>query len=514
MKKTFVLFIFFTTLFCNAQAAVTLDAYLEAALPSGEFFLPAPPEVGSLIWRDDTTKYFQYKRAARHFDEEKQEYWDSVWAIMNEQYYFALYRLAADSVMNAPFITDVNWTKNPTTKKYIVTYTRNTTDFPQMNTLQQLCEAMKEKNTSGLWRTRTRPYKYFGEWYKGNKYDVDLTDATSYPSGHGYFAGLFGMCMMYIDPANALKIKKMMGEWMECRLVLGAHWNTDLSAGWQLGAIAFSIAMNYDQFRNQVEAAKTELEAYRAAHPQPAPALTIGDANTASEVSTFLSDHNGEIVPSLEITRPVMNNMYNTLCLPFSMDADQIAASSLNGVQIYEFTNAIVADDELYLYVSEPVNTIEAGKPYFVQYTASSQLEELSFADVTINNADLAEQAVTFNGVTFKGTFAPFEMPAQGSLNMNGGYLFLGANNQLYWPSTSGEIKPFRAYFYVDASSAPAGMPLRHGMPAHIGQPAQTPTGIGTIQGGDAQAAKIIERGAVHIIKGGDKYDAQGKSIH
>ena len=231
-------------------------------------------------------------------------------------------------------------------------------------------------------------------------------------------------------------------------------------------------------------------------------------------MNNFLTDHNGETLSELEITRPVLNNMYNTLCLPFSMDADQIAASSLNGVQIYEFTNAVVADDELYLYVSEPVNTIVAGKPYFVQYAASAQLDQLSFENITISNADLDAQAVTFNGVTFKGTFAPFEMPAQTDLNLNGGYLFLGTDNQLYWPSAAGQIKPFRAYFYVDASSAPAGMPLHRGMPAHIGQPAQMPTGIGTIQGGDAQAAKIIERGAVHIIKGSEKYDAQGKSIH
>lgn len=512
MKKIVTLIFFFTAFFCNARAAVTLDEDLKAALPSGEFFLPAPPEVGSLIWLDDSTKYFQYKKAAHDSYDSNGDRWDSIWAKMNEPYDFALYRLSADSVMNAQFIS-ATWTRTKA-NKYTVTKTRNTTDFPEMNALQQLCEAMKEENTSGLWRTRPRPYKYFGEWYAGKKYAVDHTDATSYPSGHGYFAGLFTMCMMYIDPANALKIKKMMDEWMECRLVLGAHWNTDLSAGWQLGAIAFSIAMNYDQFRNQVEAAKTELKNYRATHPLPVPALTIGDTNTASEVSTFLSDHNGETLSELEITRPVLNNMYNTLCLPFSMDADQIAASSLNSVQIYEFTNAVVADDELYLYVSEPVNTIVAGKPYFVQYSASSQLDQLSFADVTISNADLDAQAVTFNGVTFKGTFAPFEMPAQGSLNMNGGYLFLGANNQLYWPSSAGQIKPFRAYLYVDAASAPAGMPLRHGMPAHIGQPAQTPTGIGTIQGGDAQAAKVIERGALHIIKGSDKYDAQGKSIH
>ena len=416
MKKTVTLIFFLTSFFCGAQAAVTLDADLEAALPSGQFFLPAPPAENSLIWRDDTTTYFQYRRAAR----ESEDRWDSVWAIINEQYYFALYRLAADSVMNAPFITGVSWTKDPTTKEYTVSYTRNMTDFQKINELQQLCEKMKTVNT-GKWRTRPRPYYYYGDWYKGTKYPVNVDDNTSYPSGHGYFAGLFTMCMMYIDPANAQAIKAMMDEWMECRLWLGAHWKTDLSAGWQLGAIAFSIAMNYDQFRNQVEYAKAELEAYRVAHPQPAPAPSIGDVNTATEVSNFLTDHNGQTLPELEITRPVLNNMYNTLCLPFSMDADQIAASSLNGVQIYEFTNAVVADDELYLYVSEPVNTIVAGKPYFVQYAAAAQLDQLSFTNVTINAADLDAQAVTFNGVTFKGTFAPFEMPAQTELNLNGG---------------------------------------------------------------------------------------------
>ena len=266
MKKTVTLIFFLTSFFCGIHAQITtLDSELAAALPSGQFFLPAPPAENSLIWRDDTTTYFQYRRAARHFDEEKQEYWDSVWAIINEQYYFALYRLAADSVMNAPFITGVSWTKG--TQKYTVSYTRNTTDFQKINELQQLCEKMKTVNT-GKWRTRPRPYYYYGDWYKGSKV-LKPNDKTSYPSGHGYFAGLFGMCMMYIDPANALKIKTMMDEWMERRLILGAHWKTDLSAGWQLGTIAFSIAMNYDQFHDLVMAAKAELATYRAEQETP-----------------------------------------------------------------------------------------------------------------------------------------------------------------------------------------------------------------------------------------------------
>jgi membrane-associated phospholipid phosphatase len=296
MKKLMVLVALGFATWCGVDAKVTLDAELKAALPNGEFFLPAPPEVGSLIWKDDSTKYFQYKEAARKWDDEKQDRWDSAWAIMNEPYYFALYRVSADSVMNAPFVTDVTWTRNAK-GVYTVSKTLNTTDFPEMNNLQALCEQMKEDNTSGLWRTRPRPYKYFGTWYKGKQYKIDLTDKTSYPSGHGYFAGLFGMCLLYIDPANALAIKNMLDEWLNCRLLLGAHWNTDLSAGWQLGAIAFSIAMNYDQFRNQVLAAKAELEAYRAAHsvPTDAPSVQTPAKNDGKTMvnGQLLIEHNG-----------------------------------------------------------------------------------------------------------------------------------------------------------------------------------------------------------------------------
>ena len=245
-------------------ANVTLDADLVAALPSGEYFLPAPPEVGSLIWQDDSIKYFQYKELGKRLGTYCPGVYDSVWAEMNEQYDFALYRVAADSVMNAPFMT-ASWEPKANSWKYNVTKTLNTTDFPQMCALLDVCTAMKTANTSGLWRTRPRPYYYFGTWYKGSKINVDLSNADSYPSGHGYFAGLFGMCMMYIDPDNALAIKNIIDEWCDCRLLLGAHWKTDLDAGKQLGAIAFSIAMNYDQFRNLVEGAKAELEAYRAA---------------------------------------------------------------------------------------------------------------------------------------------------------------------------------------------------------------------------------------------------------
>ena len=250
-------------------------------------------------------------------------------------------------------------------------------------------------------------------------------------------------------------------------------------------------------------------------HPAPTTAVEIGDLNEASEVETFLTTYDGQTVPDLTIDRPVLNNMYNTLCLPFHMDADQIANSSLNGVEIYEFVDADVTNDELYLYTSEEKHEIVAGRPYLVKFSAASQLDNLDFVNVTINNADLDDQAVTIKGVTFKGTFQPIVLGAQEGLNFNGGHLFLAANNTLYWPNTNNPLKPFRAYFTVNVDAGQsAGMPVRRGMPAHIGGPAQIVTGVDQISNDQSPITnKVMINGALYIIRGDKMYDAQGQVI-
>lgn len=245
-----------------------------------------------------------------------------------------------------------------------------------------------------------------------------------------------------------------------------------------------------------------------------APSTTIGDPNNAAEVNAFLNYYDGQLVGNLIIDRPVLNNMYNTLCLPFDMDADQIAASSLNGVEIYEFVDATVSNDELYLFTSEEKHEVVAGRPYLVKYRAASQLDDLDFVDVVVNNADLEAQKVVHDGVTFKGTFAPYWMEQQTGLNYEGGYLFLGQNNTLFWPGVSNYVKPFRAYFYVDITTANHnGMPIRRGMPARIGEPHNMPTGVESIQHSVISGQKIMIDGVLYIIRGEHMYDAQGQLV-
>ena len=243
----------------------------------------------------------------------------------------------------------------------------------------------------------------------------------------------------------------------------------------------------------------------------PTPAVVIGDPNDADQVTAFLNTYNGQTIDELIIDRPVLNNMYNTLCLPFDMNAAQITASSLNGVEIREFTGASVEGTTLNLSVGDPVNAVVAGRPYFVKYSAATQLDDLHFEDVTINNALLDNMAVTFDGVTFKGTFTPFVMP--NGLNFQGGYLFLGQNNQLFWPGTSNPLKPFRAYFYVNVeSSTPGNAPKYRGMPARIVEGKNVATGVENAQSAN-QSTKVIVNGQLIIIKNDVRYNAQGQIV-
>ena len=285
------------------------------------------------------------------------------------------------------------------------------------------------------------------------------------------------------------------------------HWSTDLPTG--TDADTYTVYYKVVGDINHYSVSSASLSVTIAA-----PSTHIGDPNDANEVNAFLTYYDGQNVPNLTIDRPVLNNMYNTLCLPFDMDADQIAASSLNGVEIYEFTDALVVNDELFLYTSEQKHNIVAGRPYLVKYSAASQLDNLDFVNVEVNNADIESEKVVINGVTFKGVFAPYWMDAQSNFNLHGGFLFLGQNNTLYWPNVSNYVKPFRAYFYVDVDNAPAGMPMRRGMPAHIGEPNNMPTGMDQIsQEPRANSQKLIENEQVIIIRDGIRYNTMGTKL-
>ena len=457
MKKLFALVALLVATFTGSYAAtvVTLDADLRAALPSKDTYLPGPPEVGSPVWLDDSTKYFYYKEIGNRFDNDKGECWDSAWALMNEPYDFALYRVSADSVMNAPFI-DVTLTR-VTPGKYTVEKTHNTTDYPEMNKLWELCVAMKEANTES--RERPRPYKYFGYWYKGKKYTVDRDDATSYPSGHGYFAGLFKKCMIYIDPADSVAITNMMDEWAHCRLLLGAHWNTDVIDGKQLGEIAFNIAMNYPQFRNQLEAAKAE---WVATH-------------------TFQRVH------------PHMN--LNSLCYPYQIN-------DYSGATFYTMLYKEVDSngDPINVYLQEHQGVLEAGKPYFY-------LPEDGSAELVCHFSG-KETAAGTDGNGVYGVYDDLTPVEPG--------MYVTYNNRFTKAGTNVQLSAYRVYVDMSQVSTnpqgPAYIPGRRILKISNLSDAATDIQIIT-PANQSQNTKVLQDGQLIIYMDDNRYNAAGQKL-
>ena len=95
---------------------------------------------------------------------------------------------------------------------------------------------------------------------------------------------------------------------------------------------------------------------------------------------------------------------------------------------------------------------IEAGHAYIVKLDSpASDIVNPVFNNVSICNEDPADQSATSadNTVSFCGSYA-----YQGFDADNKGVLFLGRNNNLYYPRADASIGAFHAYFLLNGITA------------------------------------------------------------
>ena len=201
---------------------------------------------------------------------------------------------------------------------------------------------------------------------------------------------------------------------------------------------------------------------------------------------------------------------FNTLCVPFNFTAEQIANSELSDATIKRFLTATVTevsgDYSLDLEV-ETVTELTAGVPYLVKFPIGEDLDQLSFHGVTISAT--TPSSITGGGVTCWGMFAPRHLASGHD------YLFMGANDELYWPSdsdtASDKLKGFRAYFKVNTiETAAQGAPIYRGMGARIVEHQNTATEIENAQDNVPSVQKIIKDGQVIIVRNGVQYTIVG----
>lgn len=242
--------------------------------------------------------------------------------------------------------------------------------------------------------------------------------------------------------------------------------------------------------------------------PCAAPA-TPETSDNVDGIETAMAALIGAGTTDLTINRTLYKDgFFNTLCLPFSLNASELGASPLAGCQLYSLSDASYDGDKLDLTIAEE-STIEAGMPYLIKWSYDSNITSMTFTGVTVtaSTGSTVTKGTGNSQVRFVGTIGRSELPA-GEEN----YLFLGSGDNLYYPASNDDtsMKGFRAYFIVNSETS--GDVPRHA-PARLVIAPKMPTAVDQVQGDNVQSTKVIENGQLFIIKNGVKYNAQGKVV-
>ena len=147
---------------------------------------------------------------------------------------------------------------------------------------------------------------------------------------------------------------------------------------------------------------------------------------------------------------------WNTLCLPFNVS--DLSGTCLEGATLMELGNSSGCNTGFDATTGTltldfvPASSIEAGHAYLVKWeTTGDPIEDPLFDNVTVVDENPENQKVVSQdgSVTFVGSYCP--------VTLTGGdrsVLYLGSNNNLYFPAADRTMGAFRAYFRLNLNAA------------------------------------------------------------
>lgn len=179
--------------------------------------------------------------------------------------------------------------------------------------------------------------------------------------------------------------------------------------------------------------------------------FTFGASSTA-ETPVSISQTDGYIYEAknnatVTLTKPLKANVWNAICLPFSMTEQQVRNAFGEDARIAEFKKVdesgkkTVASFGMHYY-----QLITAGKPCLIKPSRVNENDTYTIKGVTID----AEKALTIadynNLFDFVGTYARTTMPVNSH--------FLGSNDgKLYYITADKEISGLKAFFQPVSTS-------------------------------------------------------------
>lgn len=199
-------------------------------------------------------------------------------------------------------------------------------------------------------------------------------------------------------------------------------------------------------------------------------------------------DENSETSPvdqdtyANEVTtnRTLKAGQWNTLCLPFDLDAEQIAEAGITEVRTL---SGVTVTNEAGFVSFTPVNEMEAGKPYLVKVT---QTTTLAFGDVWVQAADPV--AVVVNGASMEGSYCLTTLKD----------VYYISNDRFYYADVPVTSKGFRAFIALTEAANVESLAIR----------LDDPTGIEAAEAGDDGLVDVYTVNGVKLRTGVERAKA------
>ena len=270
MKKNFVIAMvaIMASITMNAQDQV--QPYLSVdQLPDLIKCLPAPPAFDSPEFAYDMMRFSWGKQ--QRLDPERAEIArrDAVWS------YEALL-----AEFDVPFGLHISPESTPEIWKLMIT---------SLTTTDAMRVAPK------AYYHRQRPFERFQDKMLTDE-EAELTGEGSYPSGHTMRGWMAALLLAEVNPAAADTIFARGWMYGESRVIVGAHWQSDVDASRVAASIGYAALHGSAEFREQMEKAQAEYlektgQVLNVAEVTPTSPVTDGQAYRLDDIKTNDDTH-------------------------------------------------------------------------------------------------------------------------------------------------------------------------------------------------------------------------------
>lgn len=148
---------------------------------------------------------------------------------------------------------------------------------------------------------------------------------------------------------------------------------------------------------------------------------------------------------NVTLNRPMNVGRWNTFCVPFSIDANQVTSQFGEGTQIAEFSVS-KSKDEVIAFATVQSNAIVAGKAYLVKPTKEAATEGYTFSNVNITALKPTKETVDNGAIDFRGIYNPTDITEDLPENTFAAGI---VGNVVKKAVRGSNMKGFRAFFII-----------------------------------------------------------------